>query len=72
VYWEYFKYVKEFTQIKDELLSAWLNINVKTFRSYKKQDSSLKENLQEQVVLLISLFKYGKELFGEVTHFHKW
>lgn len=72
VNWEYVKYVKEFTEIKDELLSEWLNINVKTFRTYKKQDSFLKENFQEQIVLLISLFKHGKEVFGDVKDFQKW
>ena len=72
VNWEYVKYVKEFTNIKDELLSDWLNINVKTFRSYKKQDAELKENLKEQIVLLISLFKHGQEIFGTIEAFYTW
>jgi len=69
---EYISYVKEFSKINDEILSEWFNINVKTFRSYKKQDTILKENLQEQVVLLISLYKHGIEVFGEVEDFNKW
>lgn len=69
---EYISYVKEFSKIKDELLSGWLNVNVKTFRIYKKQDTELKENLQEQVILLISLYKHGLEVFGEVEDFNKW
>jgi len=69
---EYILYVKEFSKINDELLSDWFNVNVKTFRSYKKQDTILKENLQEQVVLLISLYKHGIEVFGEVEDFNKW
>lgn len=72
VNWEYVKYVKDFTNIKDELLSEWLNINVKTFRNYKKQNSQLKENLQEQIVLLISLFKHGEEIFGTISDFYVW
>jgi len=69
---EYISYVKEFSKISDELLSDWFNVNVKTFRSYKKQDTILKENLQEQVVLLISLYKHGIEVFGDVEDFNKW
>jgi len=69
---EYIAYVKEYSKIKDELLSDWLNVNVKTFRSYKKQDSTLKENLQEHVILLISLYKHGIEVFGEVEDFNLW
>jgi len=72
VNWEYLKYVKEFTNIKDELLSDWLNINVKTFRNYKKQDAEIKKNLQEQIILLISLFKHGKEIFGTTDEFYSW
>ncbi len=72
VNWEYVKFIKEFTNFKDELLSEWLNINVKTFRNYKKTDVQLKENLQEQIVLLISLFKHGLEVFGEMEDFHRW
>lgn len=72
VNWEYVKYVKDFSNMNDKLLSEWLNINVKTFRSYKKQNAELKENLQEHVVLLISLFKHGVEIFGDTSTFHKW
>jgi uncharacterized protein (DUF2384 family) len=69
---EYISYVKEFSKINDELLSDWFNVNVKTFRNYKKQNTILKENLQEQVVLLISLYKHGIEVFGEVEDFNNW
>ena len=69
---KYVSYVKEFSKIKDELLSDWLNVNVKTFRSYKKDNSQLKENLQEQIILLISLYKHGLEVFGAIDDFNKW
>jgi len=68
----YIAYIKDFTNIKDELLSLWLNVNVKTLRSYKRGDVLLKENLQEQVILLISLFKHGVEVFGTVDDFIMW
>lgn len=70
--WKYVNFVKNLSNIKDELLSEWLNINVKTFRSYKKENSQLKENLQEQVILLISLYKHGKAVFGSVNDFNIW
>lgn len=72
VNWQYVNYVKELTSIKDELLSQWLNVNVKTFRSYKKEEVALKENLKEHIILLISLFKHGSEVFGSMDHFHRW
>ncbi len=72
VNWEYVQFVKEIANTKDELLSEWLNINVKTFRSYKKPNAILKENLQEHIVLLISLFKHGIEVFGDADAFNRW
>ena len=70
--WQYVLIVKEYTNLNDDLLSDWLNISVKTFRSYKKQDSELKENIKEQVVLLLSLFKHGVEVFGNQENFYTW
>lgn len=70
--WKYLVIVKEFTRLKDDLLSDWLNISVKTFRSYKKEDTELKENIKEQVVLLLSLYKHGVEVFGSQDDFYQW
>ena len=70
--WNYLQLVKEYTHLKDDLLSDWLNISVKTFRSYKKQDLELKENIKEQAVLLLSLFIHGVELFGTQENFYNW
>lgn len=70
--WKYVNMVKEYTNLGDELLSDWLNVSVKTFRNYRKQDSELKENYKEQSVLLISLFKHGIYLFGNHDNFYEW
>jgi len=70
--WKYVNYMKDLTNLKDELLSEWLNVNVKTFRSYKNEKAKLKENLQEQLILLISLFKQGEEVFGSIANFNAW
>lgn len=70
--WTYLVLVKEYTKVKDTLLSEWLNISVKTFRNYKKQDVALKENVKEQIVLLLSLFKHGNEVFGSQEAFYDW
>ncbi|MBC6427366.1 MAG: DUF2384 domain-containing protein [Ekhidna sp.] len=63
---------KNYTQLEDETLSDWLNISVKTFRNYKKTDTELKENIKERIILLISLFKHGKEVFGTTDQFISW
>lgn len=69
---DYVNLIKEYTGVKDDLLSDWLNISVKTFRSYRKEEISLKENIKEHLLLLISLFKHGVEIFGTPALFFKW
>lgn len=70
--WEYVVTIKEYTNLKDDLISDWLNVSVKTFRNYKREDSVLKESIQEHVVLLISLFKHGIEMFESTEEFYLW
>lgn len=70
--WKYVDAMKTYTEFNDEVLSNWLNISVKTFRLYKKAGSFLKENVKEQVLFLLSLFKHGVEVFGTIEEFNDW
>ncbi len=70
--WKYLEYLKQFSGLKDDTLSRWLNISVKTFRSYKKTALRLKENLQEHVLQLITLYKHGILVFDSVKAFNAW
>lgn len=59
--------------IGDVILSQWLNITPKTLRNYKnKKDLILKENIKEHIVLILSLYKHGGDVFGDVRDFEKW
>jgi putative toxin-antitoxin system antitoxin component (TIGR02293 family) len=64
--------LKDYLNLKDETLSDWLNVSVKTFRNYKNSDTALKENTKEQIIHLISLFKHGNEVFGSSESFMRW
>lgn len=70
--WKHVNAIKTFTDFNDNVLSDWLNVSVKTFREYKKPKSVFKENVKEQVLLLLSLIKHGKEVFGTVKEFDTW
>jgi uncharacterized protein (DUF2384 family) len=70
--WKYVNEIKTCTNFKDDVISDWLNISVKTFREYKKPKSVFKENVKEQVLLLLSLIKHGTEVFGSVEEFERW
>lgn len=65
--------VKKVSDLSDEKLSASLNLNVKTFRTYKNAKSAtLKADLQEHTIILLSLIKHGIEVFGTKEEFNKW
>lgn len=70
--WKYFNYLKEITTLNDEIISTWLNINSKTLRAYRKPESTSKENIKEHLVLLISLYEHGINVFDSKENFDKW
>jgi uncharacterized protein (DUF2384 family) len=70
--WRYVNAIKNYTDFNDDILSEWLNVSVKTFREYKKPNSVFKENVKEQVLLLLSLIRHGVEVFGSIKEFDSW
>ena len=70
--WEYIDTIKEMTDLNDEVISVWLNISVRSFRSYRQSNSRLKENLKEHVIVLLSLIKHGIQVFGTKDGFDQW
>lgn len=70
--WKYFNYLKEITTLSDEIISTWLNINSKTLRAYRKPESVSKENIKEHLILLISLYEHGIDVFETKENFDKW
>lgn len=68
----YIEHLKALSGLTDELLSSSLNLNIKTFRSYKQKVSPIKPYLQEHVFTLLALFKHGVEFFGTPNKFAEW
>ena len=64
--------LKASMNLNDDTISFFLSINVKTYRAYKNNSVSIKEDLQEHVVMLLSLVKHGVEIFGSNDNFNKW
>ncbi|HEX3385578.1 MAG TPA: antitoxin Xre/MbcA/ParS toxin-binding domain-containing protein [Mucilaginibacter sp.] len=64
--------IKDLTLFNDEKISDWLDISVKTFRSYKKPHSIIKERIKEQAVMALSLIKHGIDVFGSKEAFTGW
>jgi uncharacterized protein (DUF2384 family) len=70
--WRYLNAFRNMTDFNDDIISEWLNVSVKTFREYRKPDSVFKENVKEHVLLLLSLFAHGIEVFGSRKEFGNW
>jgi uncharacterized protein (DUF2384 family) len=70
--WQYVNAIKRLTAFTDETISDWLNISVKTFRSYKLPENKFKANLKEHIVLLLSVINHGIKVFGTAENFDQW
>ncbi|HVW98104.1 MAG TPA: MbcA/ParS/Xre antitoxin family protein [Mucilaginibacter sp.] len=64
--------IKTLTLFNDEKISDWLDISVKTFRSYKKPESVIKARIKEHAVMTLSLIKHGIAVFGSKEGFSSW
>ncbi len=70
--WKYVNAIKSLTNFNDEVISDWLNISVRTFRSYRQPENKFKENTKEQIILLLSVIRHGIQVFGSAKEFDKW
>lgn len=69
---QYFAKLKAISGVDDKEISSWLGMTEKTYRNYRSEDKSVKSNLMEHIVMLISLFNHGIDIFGDAPQFRKW
>lgn len=69
---EYIDTLKGLTDLSDETISSWLNISVRSFQTYRQSGVKLKENIKEQLLVLLSLIKHGIRVFGSKENFDRW
>ena len=70
--WAYVLTLKKSTKFNDDILSDLLNVSVKTFRSYKKPEQEINDNIKEHLLLLLSIIQHGKKIFGSSDKFEEW
>lgn len=70
--WTYVQTLKDSTKFNDDVLSGLLNVSVKTFRSYKKPEQEINDNIKEHLLLLLSIIQHGKKVFGTSEKFDEW
>ena len=65
--------IKQYTNANDKEISQWLGLSERTYGSYKKAKKiTFKPQLQEQILMILTLIKHGIQVFGSVEDFKKW
>ncbi len=70
--YQHFKAIKDITSFTDEKIAGWLDISVKTYRTYTKPDAQIKDSIKEHALIILSLIRHGAEVFGGVKNFLQW
>lgn len=70
--YQHFKAIKDITAFTDEKIADWLDISVKTYRTYTKPDAKIKDSIKERALMALSLIKHGTEVFGGAANFVEW
>ncbi len=70
--YQHFKAIKDITSFTDEKIADWLDISVKTYRTYTKPDAKIKESIKERALMALSLIRHGAEVFGRAADFVEW
>lgn len=68
----YLVLLKSLSAFSDMALATYLHLNVKTYRSYRDSQEVLRRDLQEHVLMLLSLMKHGISVFGSRETFNAW
>jgi len=68
----YLQFLKDNTGATDETLAYCLNVNVKTYRSYRREDANLRPDIKEQLIILVAMVRHGLDVFGSSKSLSKW
>lgn len=69
---DHVKLLRKKAKSSDKVLSGILNLAPKTFVNYTRDVSKIKLDTKEHILMLISLFKHGSEVFGSEENFSQW
>lgn len=68
----YLQAIKDISNLPDAILSNLLDVTAKTFKTYITGKSVFKESIQEQIILLLDLYKHGFHVFSSEVNFQQW
>ncbi len=72
--YQYIAFLNKYISLeeKENIISNWLNLDLSAYQNLKDQGSELKGNTREHVILILSLYKHGTEVFNTTINFEKW
>ena len=68
----YLQAIKDISNLPDAILASILDITPKTYKTYITGKSRFKDTIQEQIILLLDLYKHGFHVFSSEVNFQQW
>jgi len=69
----YMNAIRRLTRYNDDDISTWLNISPRTMRNYRSLPKlKIKKSTAEHLILLLTLFTHGHQVFGSSEAFDEW
>jgi putative toxin-antitoxin system antitoxin component (TIGR02293 family) len=68
----YLQAIKDISNLPDAILATILDVTPKTYKTYINGKSRFKETIQEQIILLLELYKHGIHVFSSEVNFQQW
>lgn len=70
--WSGFKMFDEAIGLADDTKAKWLNITTRTLHNYRTKGVEIKNQMKEQIVMILALYNHGLEVFASKYEFERW
>jgi len=60
------------SHLKDYVLAKILHLTPKTFARYAEEESNIKKDTQEHILMLTAIYKHGTAVFESTENFNTW
>ncbi len=68
----YLQAIKDISNLPDAIIASILDVTPKTYKTYITGKIRFKEKIQEQIILLLDLYKHGIHVFSSEENFQQW
>ncbi len=70
--WKGFEMYDQVIELADDVKAKWLNITTRTLHNYRTKGAEIKNQMKEQIVMILALYRHGLQVFANQAEFEKW